>query len=434
CTALGLLGLPPPWYPVLVIAVLFAGLSLRWRLTRLRTNAVLGLVLPFLAVAFMRADTGEWGARLLLRLGGSDFLTYEALARTILTEASLRGGEDAFYYSPAVRYLVALQHTIFGDTDTYALAVGFAAVVAAAWFAVDRLVSVQTGARPWAPVLRKRWVDVTHPSLMQRCLSVGAVLGAVALLGAFVGTSQVLTAWGTPYSEFWTWICLLIALPLALTARRAGGFVLASLLLAVLFAFRADQAVGIASILVVMGVRVWSHYRVGGRLRSSLMTLLTVALPFLAVALLPALHNAVYAGRLLFLTDTAPIPLNYPLPVGDLLRVGSDPAVRESLLSQLAALFGFIQGTPVTVEGPFLVILHLIQFGVLIAVVMAIRNHRTWPRHLELLLGIPLAFALPHVFVQVWMYYPRHIVAIYLSACLVLLAIVGRVIGTRIHR
>jgi len=269
---------------------------------------------------------------------------------------------------------------------------------------------------------------------MQRCLTAGAVLGAVALLGAFVGTSQVLTAWGAPYSEFWTWICLLIALPLALTARRAGGFVLASLLLAVMFTFRANQAVGIASILAVVGVRVWSHYRVVGRLRGTLMTLLAVAVPFLAVALLPALHNAIYASRLLFLTDTAPIPLNCPLPVGDLTRLGSDQAVRESLLSQLAALLGFIQGTPVTVDGPFLVILHLIQFAFVIAVVMAIRNHRNWPRHLELLFGIPLAFALPHVFVQVWMYYPRHVVAIYLSACLVLLAIVGRVVGTRTHR
>ncbi|MBU6280404.1 MAG: hypothetical protein KGN78_14280, partial [Actinomycetales bacterium] len=187
-----------------------------------------------------------------------------------------------------------------------------------------------------------------------------------------------------------------------------------------------------AAILALAVGRLRSHFGAGDQRRTSQTVrsaLLWIALPFLAVALLPALHNAFYAGRLLFLTDTAPIPLNYPLPVGDLPRLGTDPAVREALMSQLAALFGFIQGTPVTVDGAFLVILHAIQLAFIVAIVAVLVHRRTWPRQTELLLAIPIAFALPHVFVQVWMYYPRHVVAIYLSVCLVLLGIVGRVIG-----
>jgi len=428
---LGTVGIPPPAYPVLVGGLLLAAAGMRWYLPRQQTNTVLALALPALAVSFMRSDTGEWSARLLLRLGGSDYLTYELLARSILTEASLRAGEDAFFYSPAMRYVVALQHGLLGDTDTYALAVGFAAMVAAAWFAIDRLLSVNTGAEPWSA---GSWSLLPGGSTRQRTLALCAVVGGVALLGALVGTSQILTAWGAPYSEFWTWICLLVALPLALTARRVGGFVLASLLLGVMFTFRANQSVGIAAILVVAIVRVWSSGPATDRLLAARRVLIRVVAPFLAIALLPAVHNAVYAKRLLFLTDTVWIPVNYPLPVGDVVRLGSDPMVRETLMSQLAALTGFVQGTLVVVDGPFLIVVHVIQLAYVGTIAAVLLRRRVWPRNIAYLLLIPIAFALPHVFLQVWLYYPRHVVAIYISACLVILAIVGRAVGARTSR
>ncbi|GAF93873.1 unnamed protein product, partial [marine sediment metagenome] len=53
----------------------------------------------------------------LLRIGGSDFLTYESFARTILETGSLEGGEAIFYYQPLFRYFSYVTHFILGDGD-----------------------------------------------------------------------------------------------------------------------------------------------------------------------------------------------------------------------------------------------------------------------------------------------------------------------------
>ena len=53
----------------------------------------------------------------LVRRGGSDFLTYEPFVRSILTTGSLEGGEAVFHYQPLYRYILFAGRLLLGDGD-----------------------------------------------------------------------------------------------------------------------------------------------------------------------------------------------------------------------------------------------------------------------------------------------------------------------------
>ena len=71
-------------------------------LTRTRHPANL-ITAWWVAALLILAHEAAWGGSLdavLLRSGGSDLLTYESFARSILNTWSLQGGADVFYYQP----------------------------------------------------------------------------------------------------------------------------------------------------------------------------------------------------------------------------------------------------------------------------------------------------------------------------------------------
>ena len=53
----------------------------------------------------------------LYRASGTDFLTYESFARSIVLDHSLNGGEAVFFYQPGSRYVLGFMHLLFGDGD-----------------------------------------------------------------------------------------------------------------------------------------------------------------------------------------------------------------------------------------------------------------------------------------------------------------------------
>jgi hypothetical protein len=85
------------------------------------------IVLPFaliavtLAVAFLNDASFIGGVRPFD--GGDDGLVYEGFARAMLRQlmagdvrGALGGGEPVFYFTPGMRYVLAVQHLVFGDT------------------------------------------------------------------------------------------------------------------------------------------------------------------------------------------------------------------------------------------------------------------------------------------------------------------------------
>jgi hypothetical protein len=100
-------------------SVAVVALLVIWRLRQ--------VVLPFaliavtLVVAFLNDASFIGGVRPFD--GGDDGLVYEGFARGMLRQlmagdlrGALEGGEPVFYFTPGMRYLVAVQHLVFGDT------------------------------------------------------------------------------------------------------------------------------------------------------------------------------------------------------------------------------------------------------------------------------------------------------------------------------
>ena len=62
------------------------------------------------------ADAPWWGFQ-LFRGRDSDWFVAQGYGRRIFIDASLNGGENLFYFQPATRYLVFIQHILFGEND-----------------------------------------------------------------------------------------------------------------------------------------------------------------------------------------------------------------------------------------------------------------------------------------------------------------------------
>lgn len=84
-----------------------------------RRPSLLAAAYWYLAVIMLAQEAGAATSleAVLVRWGGSDFLTYESLSRTILDTGSLRGGEDVFFYQPFFRYMLFVGRIILGDGD-----------------------------------------------------------------------------------------------------------------------------------------------------------------------------------------------------------------------------------------------------------------------------------------------------------------------------
>ncbi len=162
----------------------------------------------------------------LLRSGGSDYLTYESFARSILNTWSLQGGEDVFYYQPFFRYVRFVEHVVFGDGD-----------VLVTTFARTLLVMA---------VLYMAWTFRTTDAIGH---GVAAAAGTLAL--ALVNSSVVVALIRSGISEYPTWI----AFPLcfSLWFRPPGGrTTLGAFLLGLSVITRINQAPGL---LYLFGLR-----------------------------------------------------------------------------------------------------------------------------------------------------------------------------------
>ncbi len=108
----------PSWFPKTGGFVLFLGILYIYNLShpnRLRLSTIYFLIAMFTIIQVTK-DLDSLNS-VFIRYGGSDFLTYESFGRIILETGSLQAGEDVFYYQPLFRYLVFVEHILFGDGD-----------------------------------------------------------------------------------------------------------------------------------------------------------------------------------------------------------------------------------------------------------------------------------------------------------------------------
>ncbi len=353
--------------------------------------------------------------------GGGDPLAYESFARAILTGGTLGGGEHVFEYSPAMRYFMYLQHMVVGDRDGLILVAGLVGVALGVLFAFELLV-LRDGLAVRGRIARGR-----------KSLALGgALLVSATLTFMLVATDEVSLAPHTLRSESPTWMLLLFVLPLAITATSTRGRLFAGTLLGVMFIFRADQSPGLAMIAVVIVVReVAARSASGEPVLVRVVKALRLGVPALLITLLPAAHNLYFGHQLVFVPTSPHIPAVYPLSPLDLLRAGSDPAVRATIRSQLGGVLVIPSWDRQVLTSRFFRRACeglQVSLSVLLLAGIARRFRRSWT--LALLVGVPVAYLTAHVFVQVYYAYPRHIVAGYLAGSLVLLAAVGNGLRT----
>jgi hypothetical protein len=250
------------------------------------------------------------------------------------------------------------------------------------------------------------------------------------VLALLVGVPELSLGGFVLYSEYPTWIAILFAFPLVVAARGTRAAVAASLLLGLAIFLRGDQAVGVAALLAV------ALYRFAWRERTSRAALVrgsaAVLVPVMALALLPALHNAVYGHTVAFLAQTPRLPENFPLPPSALLHLQRSGTL-DVLRSQVAGVLVLPEvDAKAHVRALLRVVAVLVQLGVVGVVVAAVTRRLAVPRRVMWLLALPAAYLLVHVFVQVYVYYPRHVLVGYLTAALTLVAVAGCHLAARV--
>jgi hypothetical protein len=322
----------------------------------------------------------------VLRPGGSDWLTYESYARTMLETWSLQGGRDVFYYQPLFRYIRFAEHLLLGDGD--ALIVMLARL------------GLHVGILWMCWLFRPRRMSWSVPQVF-----VGA---APVLLIWLINTEGVVGLIRSGASEYPTWIFFLFALTLLWGPGRSRGHVVGCALVGLTSAVRANQFPA----LIWMGV----CYVVGARAKGP-GHLFGVTAAGATFALLPLAHNLYYGGEWILLSTEHTLPGFLVLELRQLPSLAWDPATRALLYQQLEGLlyFGPVRDLPTSVGGGLSLVMRSLQIAWIMSVVttvaMVVRRHAVgW-----FLLFVPVLYIGTQIPFRVINYYPRHIVIGYLA-------------------
>lgn len=134
------------------------------------------------------------------------------------------------------------------------------------------------------------------------------------------------------------------------------------------------------------------------------------------MASFPLAHNLYYGKALVPLTQSAGIPSNLVIAPTAAAAALSDPGARQILMTQPGWLLVF--------DGDrYLQWMARGSQAAWIATIIWLLRRRRWSGALWLLASVPALFLGVHVFFQVTVYYPRHIVAGHLAMVLVAMAV-----------
>jgi len=236
---------------------------------------------------------------------------------------------------------------------------------------------------------------------------------ALVLVAQAVGVDMVRAG----FSEYPAWVFFLLGLFCLLGVRSFRSAALGVGFAALASTFRFDQAVGLALLCGLIAV-AWARDASADR-REMLLGLTGLGIVFVVIGALPAVHNLYYGHQVAFLLRTPNLPVNFPVPYSKALTALVDPKLRPVLVSQLRGVADVAPAVPSTqIVGArlaFDVAVHGLQVAWLAAVAATVARRRHVSIVGKLLLVLPLAFLVPHLIIQVYVYYPRHIVAGYLA-------------------
>ena len=337
----------------------------------------------------MFSDTWrEWPnlATVYLRGGGEDWLMYQSQARSILDTWSLQGGSDVFYFQPMFRYLVFAEHLLLGDGDAGSVILSRTALNFA--------------------ILWMCWLFTPHglPRTWR-----GAVAGGAAVLSILlVNFGSVTSFFQSGASEYPTWVLFPVTLSMLYASPLSRQRVLGCALVGLAFIVRTNQAPALMWMLgcyfLWARTRGWRHLCWG----------MSAAL---VVSLLPLAHNLYYGGQPVLTTTSASVPQNLLVSPVTIIESGWDVDTSTRVRRQLDGILqtGDIRSQEMMQGGDLVPITRGLQVLWLLAIVTVFLRDSSQRNIPRLLLLVPLLFLGVHVFYQVWVYYPRHIVIGYLA-------------------
>jgi len=339
----------------------------------------------------------------LFRIRGNDWLVYQGLARSMLGNFSLRGGEDVFYWQVGFRYVVFVSHLLLGDGDVL-IAFVFAAlfVCAPLWlvYNIDRLYTNKG----------------THILLIP----------LLALILIIAMSSRILEAEYLGLSEYVTWIAVVyIAISLFKTVNTNFGIAAISLMTGLLSVVRTNQVFGMFFLLLIVIVartKEWSFRKI-----------CNAAVPilfFFGALLLPLIHN-LYFGHKFAVLPTSGNPTNPEYSWSQFLRIFNDESSRQMATLKLRQFtytayftegFGFSKTLALSFWGfQFLWLVALVRL-----LVIRCRSTIIWMIWLW-----PLMFAVPIIPYRLDSYYPRHFVIFNMALGISAIAVLIRLHGWR---
>ena len=330
---------------------------------------------------FNGLERANWWGFQIFRGRDSDWLAYQGYAKTVFNEASLRGGEAVFFFQPANRYFIFLQHLIFGENDVLiSILVGVAAIVAGIFVAREAFkYSVQK-----------------HVHLY--------FFGFSCAIFLILSEQIIQTFASAPASELIAGILLMVCFGLLLArSLSVGAIYLCAILAALTSQFRAEQIFSAILIFVLLQLLLKSKVE-------TVSTLLRIrlCLVFGLMICLSLLHNLYYGDSFTFFTSTNRRG-NYDVSLSELLNFFSDANIREIIFLKLRMIFGW--KWPVKPLDIAFSTFHLLW---LIAFVSTIKSKIKDPA-IWLAMAFPFSYLLPLLPFEIVTYYPRRIIATQLA-------------------
>jgi hypothetical protein len=332
----------------------------------------------------------------IFRVRGDDWLVYQGLARTILTEWSLRGGEDVYWGQPGFRYLVFISHLVLGDGDVL-VAFFFASIFVASGLVFIRFASNRVNGqliRTWAYVM--------------------AVLVVVLAI-----SSRVIEAEYLGLSEYATWIiAIFVGSLLFKETIEQRWIVLGAALCGFCVFVRTNQLFGMAALVAI--------FAFAGFAKKSLKQVSFWA-PFCVfgfMVLLPLFHNLYFGKVFVLLPQSAGANSDYSW--AELFQVFSNGESRAKAIMKLreftyTAYLNKGMGFSFTLA----IVFWSFQMAWIISLTQVCRRKMRSLKNFAVIIW-PLAFALPAIPYRLDAYYPRQVVMFNLALGLAAFAIFNK--------
>lgn len=342
-------------------------------------------------------------SKILYRSPGNDPMTYESLSRSMGQAENIadffRGGEDVFYWAPFFRYYLAFTHIVLGDSNN-----------SVALF--NEFLFLFT-------------IPFIFLFFSQRLKFIPALIFSLGFMSILYNFTFYYVRFGL--SEYPAWLFLIIAVCLLFHNRSRSLQFIGFALLGFASITRINFLPGIFYLIFVFFISCLlknCRYKFWQNKNRFILTSLLI---FIGIYSLVPVHNLIFGNKVILTTSSAFIAENLELRPSELLKVFSDKNIRREVLKRLEIIFflsrdsffdkklyqpqkGYILSSFVCL----LMISFLFNIGRLGKEILT-HNQRIRMKREALtdifFIFIPLPFLFVHLFYQIEVYYPRHVIA-----------------------